>query len=61
MSAHTTPELPIDEHISRAIDWDIRTRPPVSTQIADDILTVLDLNMHFSVTKGLLKRRIGAV
>ncbi len=61
MSVHTTPELPIDERISKNIDWDIGSREPVSEAVAEDILTVTDLKMHFPVTKGLLKRQVGAV
>ena len=61
MSAHTTPEMPISEQITKVLDWDIQNQTPVSDQIADTILTVDHLKMYFPVTKGLLKRQVGAV
>ncbi len=54
-----TKEMPIDPNITRVIDWDIARQQPVQAQ--NTILTVTDLKMHFPVTKGLLKRQVGAV
>lgn len=61
MSLHTTPEMPISEQITKVMDWDIQSRPPVPEGTEDTILTVEHLKMYFPVTKGLLKRQVGAV
>lgn len=57
----TTPEMPRSGEISRMLDWDIKAQPPVPPELKDMILQVEDLNMHFPVTKGLLKRVVGHV
>ncbi len=58
-SSQRTREMPIDENINRVMDWDISQQNAV--QAEDTILQVKNLKMHFSVTKGPLKRQVAAV
>ena len=57
----TTPEMPIDENVSRVMDWDISSQPKASGEEGDITLEVDNLKMYFPVTKGLLKRKIAEV
>lgn len=43
------------------IDHEIERQDPVHPHSDEPILEVVDLKMHFPVTKGLLKRKIGTV
>lgn len=54
-------DLPIDAEKKRLIDQDIERQAPVHLHTKRPILEVVDLKMHFPVTKGLLKRKIGSV
>ena len=56
-----TADMPIHEKISEFLDEDIGLRKGVEKSPESEILRVENLKMHFPVTKGLLKRQVGAV
>jgi oligopeptide transport system ATP-binding protein len=53
-------EMPISPSITRTIEWDIQAQTPVENA-QEKILEVEGLKMYFPVTRGLLKRQVGAV
>lgn len=55
-----TAELPISDEINRMADADISSQPPVEDS-NEAVIEVQNLKMYFPVTKGLLKRQVGAV
>mgnify|MGYP002626591350 CR=1 FL=1 len=56
-----TPDMPVHEKLSEFVDADISVRQGVEKSPVQDILQVKNLQMHFPVTKGLLKRQVGSV
>lgn len=56
-----TRELPISDNISSLLNEDIELQSPVALNPKGPLLQVEDLRMHFPVTKGIMKRQVGAV
>ena len=61
LMTHEGVEMPVDPEIQEFLGEDIRVRVPVKPAEHKEILTVEHLKMYFPVTKGLLKRQVGAV
>ena len=61
LMTHEGVEMPVDSEIQEFLGEDIRVRVPVKPAEHKEILTVEHLKMYFPVTKGLLKRQVGAV
>ncbi len=57
----STVDFPIHPDLTRIIDEDIESQPPVEQSEHDFCLEVQNLKMYFPVTKGLMKRKVGEV